>query len=118
MMSETKYHIKVRKNAWDKFQRYGSVGNYRAYKIVRNRVNRMIKADQRELQGKNNQFIKEQPEKFYGYMRRTQTVKMQMTQLKQRDGMLTETYNEAAVELCNFFKEVFIQMRRVAKHDT
>ena len=42
-------------------------------------------------------------------MRRTQTVKVQVAQLERKDGMLTATDNEAVAELCNFFKEIFVQ---------
>ena len=69
----------------------------------------MIKADQRNYKGRIINSFKSNQKKFYGYMRRTQTVKVQMAQLERKDCTLTETNNEAVTELCNFFKEVFIQ---------
>jgi len=52
--------------------------------------------------------FKDKPKKFYSYMRQTQTVKVQVTQLEKTDGTVTEYDKEAADELCMFFKSVFI----------
>ena len=109
MSAETMNMLKMRNQAWKKFQIYRSIGNYNAYKKIRNKVNRMVRVDQKNHRRKTISSFKDKPKKFYSYMRQTQTVKIQVSQLEKEDGTMTESDKEAADELCRFFKSVFIE---------
>ena len=69
--SETMNMLKKRNQAWKKFEIYRSIGNYSAYKKIRNKVNRMIRVDQKSYRKRTISSFKDKPKKFYGYMRRT-----------------------------------------------
>ena len=51
--------------------------------------------------------FKNQPKKFYGYMRNLQTVKDQVTVLKKPDGMTTTSDQEVADLFAEYFQEVY-----------
>jgi len=82
--------LKKRNHAWKRFQIYRSVGNYNAFKKIRNKVNQMVRADQKNYRRKTISSFKDKPKKFYSYMRQTQTVKVQVSQLEKEGGALTE----------------------------
>jgi len=69
----------------------------------------MVRVDQKNHRRKTISSFKDKPKKFYSYMRQTQTVKVQVSQLEKEDGTMTESDKEAADELCRFFKSVFIE---------
>jgi len=88
MSSGTRNMLKKRNHAWKRFQIYRSVGNYNVYQKIRNKVNQMVRADQWR---KTISSFKDKPKKFYSYMRQTQTVKIQVSQLEKEGGALTES---------------------------
>ena len=51
--------------------------------------------------------FKNKPKAFYGYVGQNQKVKVGVQQLKKEDGSLTDTDEEAAEVLSNFFQSVF-----------
>jgi len=91
MSPETMNMLKIRNKAWKKFEIYRSIGNYNAYKKIRNKVNRMIRVDQKNYRKKTIGSFKDKFYAVYGYMRRTQTVKVQVLQLENADGTMTES---------------------------
>jgi len=108
MSSETRHQLKMRNQAWKKYEMYRSIGNYTAYKKIWNKVNRTVRTDQRNFRKNIINSFKDKPKRFYSYMRQTQTVKVQVAQLEREDGSTTESDKEAADELCKFFKTVCI----------
>ena len=86
--------------------------------IVRNRVNRMIKADQRNYKGRIINSFKSNPKKFYGYMRRTQTVKVQVAQLERKDDTLTLPTMKLHLSCAISSRKFSYRMRCAAKCDT
>ena len=75
-------------------------------KRIRNETSRKVKADQ--LVYRKRIYIlksfKGNPKKFYGYMRRVKTVKEKVHQVTNENGQLTETEEETAQALGNFFQ--------------
>jgi len=63
--------------------------------------------------------FKGNPKKFYGYMRRLQSVKDNVMGLKKADGAVTDTDDEAANKLANCFQHMFAKDDRVdqGNHD-
>jgi hypothetical protein len=53
--------------------------------------------------------FKDNKKAFYSYVRSKQTVKIKVTQLKRKDNSLTENDIQAAEEMGNFFKSVFVE---------
>ena len=104
---ETLKEIKKREKAWKRYRRFDSVGNYRTYKILRNRVVKLIRRDKLAYHKKLFSQFRSNPKRFYGYFRRMQTVKTTVTGVRSADGNLTNSDQETAETLCNYFSEVF-----------
>jgi len=85
------------------------VGNYKVYKAVRNRVVKLIRQDKIAYQRKLARQFRSNPKRFYGYVRRMQTVKDKVTVVKTSDGKLTANEQETAEVLCSYFKDVFVE---------
>ena len=98
--------IKKRDALWAKYRKIGSERNYKA---VRNRVVNLIRADKINYQRKLAVGFQNNPERFYGYIRRMQTAKDKVTRVKKKtDGQLTVTDKQTADEFCSYFSEVFV----------
>jgi len=63
--------IKKREKAWTRYKAVGSDDSWQTYKTIRNRVTRLIRIDKEEYQKKLIQGFKDNPKRFYGYMRRS-----------------------------------------------
>jgi len=81
---------------------------YEKYKTIRNKVNKMIKADKAKETLKLVTNFKESKKAFYGYVRSKQVVRTKIQQLRKRDDTMTQDDTEAAEELLNFFQSVFV----------
>ena len=100
--------IKKRDALWAKYRKFSSDRNYKAYKAVRNRVTKLIRTDKVNYQRKLAVSFRSNPKRFYGYIRRMQTVKDKVMGLKKADGQQTVTDQETADVFCNYFSEVFV----------
>jgi hypothetical protein len=99
--------MKDRDKAWRKYRQYSSGTNYETYRTIRNTVNSLIREDEDRERKRILQNFRGKPKSFYGYMRTLQTVKSNVTILRQDNGELTTTDQEAADILANYFKEAF-----------
>ena len=94
--------------AWKKYIACRSGKNWDEYKRIRNEVNQSIRREE-ELQRKRIlKSFKDQPKKFYGFMRNLQSVKDQVTVLKKQDGEMTTSDQEVADLFSEYFKEVYV----------
>ena len=109
MTKATRRSITRRNTAWRKYRQLKTDANYATYKRLRNETNRKVKADQLVYRKKILKSFKGNPKKFYGYMRRVKTVKEKVHQVTNENGQLTETEEETAQALGNFFSSVFVQ---------
>jgi len=75
--------------AWKRYCLYRSGKNWDQYKQLRNEVNQSIRAEEEYNRKLILKSFKNQPKKFYGFMRNQQTVKDQVTVLKKSDGEMT-----------------------------
>jgi len=120
MTSHTLKLIKQRAKAWRQYRLHPTASNYKSYKVVRNKVNRVVKADQDRYREEIFRSFKGNPTRFYGYMRNLQTVKTGVSQLVDVDGCTSTNDTETAEILCNCFKEVFVReddMKMVEEDD-
>ena len=74
--------MKHRNKAWKQYQQYPSINNYNAYKKIRNKVVEMVRSDEDVYRKKLIKGFRNQPKRFYGYMRQLQTVKDRVVALK------------------------------------
>jgi len=99
--------IGIRGKKWTAYRRKPTIENYAEYKKIRNKVTAMIKTDHDKFTERILSNCKSNPRKFYGYMNSLKTVKNRVGQLKRPDGKMTQTDEESANVLCNYFKSVF-----------
>jgi len=88
--------------------KYCSQRNSARYKQLQNQTVQPVRNDHENYRKKVIRSFKENPKKFFGYMRSLQTVKPKVTRLLNKKGELSETNQEAAEVLCEFFQEVFL----------
>ena len=105
---ETINQIKLRNAGWRDYRRQPSEDKLRRYKDIRNYTNALVTADKDRHMSRTLQSFKGKPKKFCAHMRRLQTVKDRVMQLKKQDGSLTKIDKETAEELCRTFNEVFV----------
>ena len=108
MTKATKKLLKNREEAWKKYRNVCSTLNYEYYKSVRNKVSTAIRGDKASFQLQLVKSFRGNPKRFYGYVRRMQTVKTKVGTLQKLDGSMTETDKETAEVLCAHFQNVFV----------
>ena len=99
--------IRERSKAWHKYRQNSSGRNFEKYKRIRNEVNRCIRSEEEQKRKRILKGFKDNPKRFYGYMRQMQSVKDNVIALKKENGELTKTDQETADLLSSYFKEVF-----------
>jgi len=105
LSKRTLRNMKWRNKQWEKY-----IKNYKIHKKARNTVNSLVKEDRLRHQHRVIQSFKENPKKFYAYMRQAQTVKSEVTQLEYGDGELTATHLLAANFCVRPFRNVSQEM--------
>jgi len=89
--------MKERNKLWKNYKMYPTDKNFVAYKKKRNEVNQAIRIDRDKQRKKILNNCKRNSKKFYGYVRKMQTVRAEVRQLKCNNGTgLTQTDTEAA----------------------
>ena len=85
------------------------ISHYNEYKICRNKVSKLIKRDKVNYTQNLIGNFRDNRKAFYGYVRSKQMCKTKVFQLRRKsDNTLTQTGAEAAEELSEFFKSVFV----------
>jgi len=106
----TKDTIKAMKNRgtkWRTYARCPTTGSYEEYRKERNKVNDRVRRDQEQYRKGILKSCKDNPKKFFAFMRKVQTVKSRVGQLTTPAGDLTRSDKEAADVLCAYFQTVF-----------
>ena len=78
LSKQTRRKIRERCQAWQQYCQYRSGRNFEKYKQLRNEVNRAIRKEEDEKRKHILAGFKNNPKKFYAYMRSKQTVKDNM----------------------------------------
>lgn len=105
------------RRAWKQYGRFPSRKDFENCKQIRNKVVSMIRADEEEYNYNSRILLgfKGKPRRFYGHMRRLQTVKDGVSALKRPSGGLTTTDQRVADVLRNFFQSVFTKAERLER---
>jgi len=90
------------------------IGPFWKFKILRNRVVKLIRRDKLAYHNTLFQQFRSNPKRFYGYFRRMETVKTTVAGIRKADGNLTKTDEEAAGPYALQFKKTFIDSRQMA----
>jgi hypothetical protein len=96
----------ARGRAWTDYRDNTCKSKYRQYTEIRNRVNKMVRADKQAYTQKVLNSFKGNPKRFYGHMRNLKTVKAQVTQLRKKDGTMTTDNQQAAEALCEYSRSL------------
>ena len=115
----TKYRLPWMKNAsikkqraakwksWRQFKGTGTMRDYDAYKYERNRLNVVIRSAKMKYEARLISDMKEDPNLYYGHCRRSLKTKQGVSNVLDGRGRLTETEEEAAAALNEYYHSVF-----------
>ena len=103
--------IKVQRAAkwksWKTFKRTGLLRDYDAYKYERNRLNDVQRGAKRKYEQRLISEMKENPNLYHGHCRRSLKTKQGVSNVLSGAGKLTETEEEAATALNEYYHSVF-----------
>jgi hypothetical protein len=109
LSKSTEKEMKNRGLRWEAYRRNPTDVNYGSYKKIRNKVNSLVKQDKDSCRKRILKSFKGNPKKFYGFMRKLQTVKAKVSELVKEDGVLTQSEEETAEVLSSYFSSVFVR---------
>ena len=112
MKSSVRKSIKRKHALYKKYRKTKCYHDYEEYKKQNNRTRQTVRKAQAKFEKKLMEEFKENPKAFYGYVRSKQKVKAGISQLERSEGGLTDTDQEAAEILSDFFQSVFTGTRR------
>ena len=93
--------------SWSKFKRSGLPRDYDAYKVERNKLNDMVRGAKVSYEKNLIADLKENPNLYHGHCRRSLKTKQGVTNVIDGKGKLTETDNETATALNEYYHSVF-----------
>lgn len=83
--------------------------DWEKYTDMRNRTTDLCRKAKLDYEKKLIMSFKDNPKKFYGYVRNKQKIKVGVSQIDKGGGSMTASDKEAAEVLCKFFKSVFVK---------
>ena len=92
---------------WSRFRRSGLPRDYEAYKVERNKLNDMVRGAKVNYEKNLIADLRENPNLFHGHCRRSLKTKQGVTNVIDNEGKLTETENETATALNEYYHSVF-----------
>ena len=92
---------------WRKYKRTGSVTDYDAYKMERNKLCNMIRSAKMQYESRLISDMKHNPNLYHGHCRRTLKTKQGVTNVVNGEGTMTETEQETAEALSSYYDTVF-----------
>ena len=99
--------IKEKKKAWKTFKNYQTADNLTKYKTKGNEVRSARRSEALTREKEISSEVKTNPKKFWSYVRQKTTIREATPALIKPNGMLTDTDDEKAEMLSNFFSSVF-----------
>ena len=99
--------IKEKKKAWKIFKNYQTTDNLTKYKTKRSEVRSATRSEALTREKEISSEVKTNPKKFWSYVRQKTTIREAIPALIKPNGMLTNTDDEKAEVLANFFASVF-----------
>lgn len=99
--------VKRKHKAWKEYREVRTEVNYKEYTVQRNRAASSIRKARQGYEDRLADSLKQAPKRLHGYIRAQQRVKASVGPIKDTNGRLTESNQEAAEVLQSFFKSVF-----------
>ena len=99
--------LKDKKRAWNKYLFCRSVNNFETYKLLRNKLKSVILEPRRNMEKKIALEVKTRPKSFWNYSARKTKPSDTMGQVRNKNGVLTQSNEETASCLNNYFASVF-----------
>ena len=93
--------------SWKTFKKTGLLKDYDAYKFERNRLNDMIRGAKEKYEQRLIGDMKENPNLYHGHCRRSLKTKQGVSNVVDGAGRLTETEEEAATALNDYYHRSF-----------
>ncbi|KAA3680909.1 uncharacterized protein DEA37_0008638 [Paragonimus westermani] len=104
--SRTRKWIAVRNAAWGDHQRHVTPESWEKYRLLRNKVTKLVKEDKQEHQTQIIRKMEQNPKLLYQIVNNQSKVKPGVSPLQTSEGT-TATASAAAEELANFYSTVF-----------
>ena len=99
--------VKEKNKAWKTFKNYQTADNLTKNKTKRNEVRSATQSEALTREKEISSEVKTNPKKFWSYVRQNTTIREAIPALIKPNGMLTDTDDEKAEVLSNFFASVF-----------
>ena len=93
--------------SWKAFKRSGLLRDYASYKYERNRLNDILRSAKKTYEQRLISDMKENPNLYHGHCRRSLKSKQGVSNVVDGAGRLTETEEEAAIALNDYYHSVF-----------
>ena len=101
--------IKEKRKAWKTFKNYQTAEHLTKYKTKRNDVRSATQSEALTREKEISSEIQSNPKKLWSYLRQRTTIRESIPALIKPNGMLTDTDDERAEVLSNFFTSVFTE---------
>ena len=109
MCQEALSKVKKKYHAWKRYTNTKQYGDYLNYVKARNEATKEVRRAKRQFEKRLAKEIKNSPKGFWNYVRSKTKVKSGISDLIKDDGEKTQTDEEKADVLNNFFASVFTQ---------
>ena len=97
---------------YKRFRRTQDYRDYEDYKRQNNKTRQIVREAQANYEKQLMKEFKKKPKQFYNYVREKQKVKVGISQLEKEDGTRTDSDEETAENLSDFFQSVFASEKR------
>eukprot|EP00794_Sanderia_malayensis_P008776 gene8776-9714_t len=102
-------HVRKKYNLFKRWERTGRESHYKEYAKQRNMTSKVLRKNERLYERSLAKEFKEKPKHFYGYVRNKMKTKANVPQLQRSDGSMTESDQQKADVLNEFFQSVFVE---------
>ena len=99
--------VKMKKKAFKKFMKSRSENDYRTYASIRNKTKNVIRKAAVEFEKNIASQAKTDPKKFFKYVSSQVKTRPSIGDLRKKDGTYTETDEDRAELLNDYFSSVF-----------
>ena len=104
----TQRAVKAKHKAWKIYSKSKQSEDYKAYTMERNKTLSTLRAARQKYEDGLVRKVKADPKRLYRYIRKQQKVKATIGTLEMGNGELTDSDQEAAEVLQDFFQSVFV----------
>ena len=100
--------VQDKNRAWKKYIAENNTTNLRKYKVLRNKVRKLTRQEIEAKEDEISKCVKTNPKLFWSYVSQRTKRHEKIPQLKKPDGTVTESDQEKAEVISEFFSSVFV----------